>query len=134
MHRFIGIPYLPDGRGWSGCDCYGLLWLFFHSHFGIDLPLFEGGFADATRDGRAKNAASLARGAEGSGWKPIDAPDRVGDAVLMRVGNDVCHVGVIIEPGMLLHSERPPGSVIQRLSDAAIAARVVSYLRHEALC
>jgi murein DD-endopeptidase len=134
MNRFIGVPYVPDGRAWEGVDCYGLVWLFFHSHFGIDLPRFDGGFAASTAAGRAANAASLSSAANRSGWKAIATPDRVGDAVLMRVGNDVCHVGVIIEPGSLLHSERPPGSVIQRLSDAAVAQRIVSFLRHEALC
>lgn len=36
--KYLEIPYVEDGRGWQGCDCYGLIMLWFAEELGIEIP------------------------------------------------------------------------------------------------
>jgi cell wall-associated NlpC family hydrolase len=37
ISKYLKIPYLYNGRDFSGCDCYGLVILYFKNELGIDL-------------------------------------------------------------------------------------------------
>ena len=39
--KYLSIPYKKQGRGWDGCDCYGLARLVIKEESGVDLPSFE---------------------------------------------------------------------------------------------
>ncbi len=41
LERYLGIPYREGGRGWDGCDCWGLVRLILLEERGIALPLFS---------------------------------------------------------------------------------------------
>lgn len=41
FERYFKIPFVPGGRDWSGCDCYGLVRLVLQEEKGIFLPLFK---------------------------------------------------------------------------------------------
>lgn len=41
LERYLGIPYREGGRGWDGCDCWGLVRLILARERGIVLPLFD---------------------------------------------------------------------------------------------
>ena len=38
MIDYIGIPYKDKGRTFNGCDCYGLLMLYYKKELGIEIP------------------------------------------------------------------------------------------------
>ena len=38
ISRFIGIPFVSQGRSFKGCDCYGLVKLYYKEVLNIELP------------------------------------------------------------------------------------------------
>lgn len=38
--RYLNIPYRKGGRNFSGCDCLGLVQLFYQGEYGVELPAF----------------------------------------------------------------------------------------------
>lgn len=38
ISRFIGIPFVSKGRTFRGCDCYGLVKLYYKEVLNIELP------------------------------------------------------------------------------------------------
>ena len=38
MDKFIGIPFVSQGRSFRGCDCYGLVKLYYKEVLNIELP------------------------------------------------------------------------------------------------
>ena len=38
ISRFIGIPFVSQGRSFRGCDCYGLVKLYYKEVLNIEIP------------------------------------------------------------------------------------------------
>jgi murein DD-endopeptidase len=38
ISKFIGIPFVSKGRSFNGCDCYGLVKLYYKEVLNIDIP------------------------------------------------------------------------------------------------
>ena len=38
ISKFIGIPFISKGRSFNGCDCYGLVKLYYKEILNIDIP------------------------------------------------------------------------------------------------
>jgi cell wall-associated NlpC family hydrolase len=98
LDRFIGIPYANRGDDFSGCDCWGLVWLFHRAALGHDVPRYAG-YSDADGDDIPRR---IRDGWEG--WQPIQrGQERLGDVLALRVGADPVHCGVVLRPGLMLH-------------------------------
>lgn len=128
IDRLLAIPYVDEGRDYSGADCWGLFRLFYRDVLGILLDEFEGI--------RASNFRLVSRtiGARKTAWPKVDLP-RFGDAVVMRGWTERStipdlHVGVFVDRRGVLHSERPIGCRVESLRDPQLAARVIEYRRH----
>lgn len=97
---YIGLPWLPHGRGRDGVDCWGLVRLVYAERFGLQLPTYAGQYAGVED---REDLARLVRG-EVSRWQPVAAGhERTGDLAVLRVLGHDCHTGVVTEPGWVLH-------------------------------
>ena len=38
ISKFVGIPFVSKGRSFNGCDCYGLVKLYYKEILNIDIP------------------------------------------------------------------------------------------------
>ena len=38
ISKFVGIPFVSKGRNFNGCDCYGLVKLYYKEILNIDIP------------------------------------------------------------------------------------------------
>lgn len=94
--RWLGIPYVPLGRGAEGYDCLGLFMAVQKVEFGLWLNygLVEIGAAEG--DAVARHIGE---------WRRVETA-RPGDAVLMRRGAG-WHVGVALDDTRMLHAEAP---------------------------
>jgi cell wall-associated NlpC family hydrolase len=125
MEAFIGIPYVPHGRDYTGADCWGLLYLFYRDRLKLAVPSYS---AEMEERRFCKQDIAPLIGRELQHWDPVSVP-HLGDAVLLRSGRHETHVGVFIGRNRLLHSEGPTPSVIERLDDLRIRNRIVGFYR-----
>ena len=141
--RYVGIPFADLGRDHQGADCFGLVRLVLLDQAGIELPLH------ATEYGSEANARAVrlemdATASSGS-WRPIAAgEERPFDVVEMTVTAQTrerpgvyravivpTHLGIVVAPGWLLHTERTTGALLGRYrEDQVVRARVVAFWRY----
>jgi len=131
--RYVGIPFLDNGRSLAGCDCWGLVRLVLREQFGLDLPSYVGGYASANE--REEASALIAGRIPADGWWRVpDQQARPGDGVVLRIMNQPWHVGLMVTPSDFLHVfEGQAVSAIERVDSPRWKRRVVGFYRHEAL-
>jgi cell wall-associated NlpC family hydrolase len=125
---YIGIPYVDRGRDPvldRGLDCWGLIrWVYALEDRGA-LPLYGiGEYASAEDRGAVAGVVSRHL----SEYHEATEPDPF-DIVLFRVGGELCHVGVLVDPGHFLHIRRSTDSVVERLSSPLWRDRVAGFVR-----
>jgi cell wall-associated NlpC family hydrolase len=124
---YVGIPYRTLGRGRGGADCWGLVRLVYADRLGIALPAYDGrGFSGRTS---VADVASLVAGAR-EAWREMpEAQAAPIDLVLLRVHGQPVHVGVLVAPGIMLHSLAGHDSAVERLDNLVWSRRVIGYGR-----
>lgn len=118
MRAYLGIPFAELGRTRDGCDCLGLVMLVYRECLGIELQ--EPGYAH-TRD---PNIPALIE-SEATRWQSIETPQRFDVALFRGV---YWHLGIITEPGKMLHVDRGLESSIDHLEPHWLP-RLVGYYR-----
>ena len=126
LPRFVGIPYAVKGRSFDGCDCWGLLYLFYGVELGIVLPEYALSFADEAELLEARRVISAEKG---SAWQRVEKPI-VGDAVLMQTRGDLAHIGVYVGRGLMLHTRSGIDSGLVRLDAPYWRQTLEGYYRH----
>lgn len=129
FNRFIGIPYVPHGRDYTGADCWGILYLFYRDVLGVEIPSYVAEMEGKSFD--RHGIAPLMESERDIRWKRVQNPVQ-GDGVSMRVGRMETHVGVYLDRGRLLHSEGPHPSEIVRLDDIRVKSRIAGFYRFNA--
>lgn len=99
--KYLKVSFREGGRDWSGCDCWGMVVLPWIEERGIEVPLHSGVVAG---DGCDRVALT---GELGSGcWREVELKDAQSfDVCLFEMGLKF-HVGLVVEPGMMLSIRR----------------------------
>lgn len=130
---FIGIPFVEFGRTRSGCDCWGLVRLVYQEELGIDLPDYLGRYASAEE--RVELQALIAEGKATGPWRPADVHDvrpQPFDVMVYRRGRLDSHLGLFVEPGVMLHVAAEEHAKLERFSTGQWLNRLSGIYRHEA--
>jgi cell wall-associated NlpC family hydrolase len=114
IKKYMGIPYIPGGSTFTGCDCMGLVRLFYFNELGIAL---QGEF----------NPSLWA-----DGWLQVEKPV-VHDVVLMKLFGQPIHCGLVTGHGEMLHTTVGEGSHLGRYDGLRWASRIVGFTRHKDL-
>lgn len=121
-------PWLgrPFGEGPGELTCWGLVRSIYRARLGVELPAYgEISARDLVRIARAMEAG------KDDGWIAPGLPAAL-DVVLMRSpagGRAVCHVGVLTDPGAMLHVEAASATVRVPLGHWSISGRVLGFRR-----
>lgn len=128
LDRYVGIPFVDQGRTFAGVDCWGLVRLVYLEQLGIDLPSYD----DAYRPLDERERAELALLVEGSrpGWRRVETPAPF-DLVLVRIAGVPCHVGLALPGGMMLHCSRGADSRIESYRSPKWAPRIEGFYRRD---
>lgn len=118
----IGAPFVPGGRG-PGYDCYGLV-REAARRLGIALPEYAYPLAAVTVP--AEIAGVLAEAMPT--WQPC-GPEVGAVAAIRNAPGLVNHCGIVIAPGLLLHTLAKIGAYTVPLDSPAWRHRIVGYYR-----
>ena len=122
--KYIGLPYLDNGRTPTGVDCWGLARLLYKDEFGIDLPSYTEEYIGGT-DPHIVEAVNLYK----DNWEDTTTPD-IGDLCLFNIFGEPMHVGVFIGDNKFLHCRRGSDSVIESLTNIKWKNRFVGFYKY----
>jgi len=126
VKKYIGIPFVSNGRGMKGCDCYGLVRLVLHNEYGIALPELSDNYNDALN---VKETARLfADNVPVLAAEKINKPEEKAVVIITEHGVPA-HVGIAAGSGYILHTSLKTGCVCQRESHPGIRGRIQGYYR-----
>ena len=133
LNSLIGIPFVAHGRDASGLDCWGLVRLAFGRAKGISLPGYDERYLSLEE--REQIAAALSmEGGKGAPWAPVEAgEERAFDVALFRRAGLPSHLGLVVEPGRMLHVDLGGESCVERYDDGRWAPRLIGFYRHQDL-
>lgn len=113
--KYIGIPYKNLGRDFSGCDCYGLVYLVYKTELGIVLPDYTE--LQYSKDWY-KEENHILENIDSKWSKVEETPYKIFDALIFygigftTVAN---HIGIYIGDDKFLHVFSSSTSMISRL-------------------
>lgn len=120
---WVGIPFKEHGRDFNGCDCWGLVRLWYKDKYNVHLP----SYVDDYENVKDKNIAATMQ-TEKEKWLCADSPE-YGDVVLLRMAGLPMHCGVYLGKGKVLHVERGCDSIIEDLRRSKWKNRIMGYYR-----
>lgn len=135
---YIGAPYVEDATTGSlaeGFNCWGLFAHVQRAVFGVELPDYDGPVWAGRQGAAAMKAAAEAFAArfmlvvDGPSWRAGDRCERAGDGVLLRVAAAPVHIGVVVDPGRMLHTDKTLDACVERYDDPLWVNRVVAIYR-----
>lgn len=107
---FIGIPYANRGSSFEGCDCWGLVWLYYTEVLKKQIPRYDG-YPDAEAPEIGGYISE-----RWNQWASVELPNiEPGDVLALRVGRLPVHCGVYVGHGMMLHVLEGRMSCLERI-------------------
>jgi len=124
VSKYIGIPFVSNGRTMEGCDCYGLIRLVLHNEYGIYLPELSDNYKDALN---LEETAQLF-----AEHRPVILADKLiqpqKKAITVITEHGIpAHVGIVAGAGYILHTGIKTGSVCQRETHPGLRGRIEGY-------
>jgi sulfur carrier protein ThiS len=119
--KYIGLPYLDNGRTTAGLDCWGLARLFYKNEYNIELPSYVDEYVGGT-DPYISQAVNLYK----DNWEEITTPN-VGDLCLFNIFGEPMHVGIYVGDNKFLHCRIGSDSVIESLNNIKWKNRFVGF-------
>lgn len=120
---YVGLPF---GDAPGEVTCWGLVRRIYRDRLGVDLPAYgEIPARDLRRISRAMEAG------KDDGWVEPETPQAL-DVVLMRGpqgGARIVHVGVLVEPGLMLHVVAASHAVTVPLDHWSVRTLIVGFRR-----
>lgn len=130
VEPYLAIPFKDRGRTADGCDCYGLVRLIVARRAGILLPDYG---LVASRDRVSVNEAIVHAKADRAVWRAVPiqcalALDLVPMTEVARLQSGVsdvvdCHIGIMVTPRHVLHTERASGPACVDISHPSVLHR-----------
>ncbi|QND45195.1 C40 family peptidase (plasmid) [Rhizobium lusitanum] len=126
-NEFVGIPYVAFGRDRAGVDCWGLAKLVFAEILGIELPSYIEQYT--SQEERSELDALIGSAAGSEIWVGT-VQAATFDIVVFRRGHMEAHVGIVVSPGLMLHTSADDHSRLEHYSSGRWAHRLTGIYRH----
>jgi len=117
--KYIGLPYLTNGRTEAGVDCWGLVRLFYRDELNIDLPSYTDNYNGADDPAIMELMSEY----KDINWKKQTVPE-IGDVCVFNIYGEPCHVGVYIGNSKFMHSREGRDVVIESLDSPKWSKRL----------
>lgn len=126
---YVGLPWADLGRDHEGVDCWGLIRLAYAEQLGIGLPSYTTAYTSVEEHGEL---SAHIHGVTRNGiWTAIDTTSALPfDVLVFRRGRLDTHVGLVVEPGLMLHVASREQSKIETYSQGRWHHRLSGLYRH----
>lgn len=124
---YIGLEFADNGRGPDKFDCWGLLRKLYADRYGIEIPDFSDRY---TNTGDAQGIAKIYDEHHSQWHKLGPGEEKEGDVIMLRLGTLPRHVGMVVAPGIMLHTEDGKDSVVERYDSQVWKNRTIGIYRH----
>lgn len=126
VKKYVGIPFVSNGRTMEGCDCYGLVRLVLQNEYGIALPEFSDNYDDANN---VRETVLLF-----SKHRPVILAEKLPcpqekALVIITEHGVAAHIGIVAGGGCILHTGYKTGCICQRETHPGIRSRIEGYYR-----
>lgn len=99
--KYLNIPFKHLGRDFAGCDCFGLVQLFYNQEFNLKLPEY----ADYQESWHLLDAKLILKLYTKFGFTRIkDSEYKFGDVLILNENNYPKHLGIVIGGGNFIHT------------------------------
>jgi sulfur carrier protein ThiS len=122
--KYIGLPYLENGRTEAGIDCWGLARVFYREQLNIDLPSYTEEYSGG-HDPAVIEAISRYK----ENWEKTETPT-IGDLCLFNILGEPTHVGIFVGNNKFLHSREGRDSVIETLDNTKWKNRFQGFYKY----
>jgi len=126
VSKYIGIPFVSNGRAMDGCDCYGLIRLVLHNEYGKTLPELSNNYNDALNIAETMKLFSEHRPVLAA--EKLIKPEEKALVVITEQGHP-CHIGIVAGNGYILHTGIKTNSICQRETHPGLRGRIEGYYR-----
>ncbi|NOR27614.1 MAG: hypothetical protein GQ540_03685 [Lutibacter sp.] len=96
LSKYIGIPFIDNGRTLEGCDCFGLVKLIYKEQFNIILPDYL--YKDTNDIEAINDSLSVGKNM----YEKVNSP-LYGNLVLFNIVGMPMHIGFCLGHGKFLH-------------------------------
>ena len=122
----LGVPFLDNGKGFSGWDCWGLVVKAYEDCAGITVPAFN--YISAL------NSKEIKVIYDNTKEKWVEVPigqEKPMDVVVLRYKSSPCHTGVVVKKGLMLHVDARINTCVESYCTGLWKTRVVGIFRHK---
>lgn len=112
--KYLVIPFIPHGRTFQGCDCWGLVRLIYKEELNIDLPSFTTEY-DKLNPVEIEDVIGLNK----ETIKYVEVKDedfKEFDLLLFEQYGKDSHIGLYVDNDYYIHTNRRKDTVIEKLS------------------
>ena len=124
INKYIEIPFKPQGRDFSGCDCYGLIYLFYKTEYNKELPLLTNSYDNPHEHKRIQDLITLEMPI--LNVVEIENPYE-GCVVLFKFVGYTCHMGIYIGKNKILHVMNKSNSVCEKIDSIRLRGRLEGF-------
>lgn len=126
--KYLQIPYKYLGRDFKGCDCLGLVQLFYKTEFNLTLPEY----INYEEQWYLKDALRITKAYKKMGFVKTKDTPKFGDVLLLRESGYLKHLGVVIDLGCFLHTT-DAGTACTSYRQGEYSMLIHSVYRHKGL-
>lgn len=127
IRALLPIPFVEKGRDRRGCDCWGIVLMYYKWKFDVDLPKFEDVYLKYKYpENGVEDFREVVHPMEQ--FTEISSPDQ-DDIVVLNVHGRPVHVGVMIDCQRFIHTYKGSGVCIESIDDQNWQTKIESFHR-----
>ena len=123
-NKYIGLPYISNGRDENGIDCWGLVRLFYKQEYDIQLPSYTEEYSGAY-DTRILEMMDQYK----NNWSQVPTPE-AGSVIVFNILGEPFHVGIYIGEDKFIHARDGMDSVVESVNSPKWAKRIEGYYKY----
>lgn len=126
--KAMSVPFKMKGRGYTGWDCWGLVFAAYRDVLGIAIPSYHDDYKSVASNEELEQLITSERD---SSWIEVtEQKHRPGDLVLLRIEGRSTHVGIVVVEGMMLHTDIDVGTAYESYRGTEWKDRIVGVWRY----